>query len=140
MLTCQRSRSLTIGCLFQENASIFVCVFSSEHAEKLADRRATKAADRTSHPPGRAMSATATKRKQLANISKASTRPRRSIGLWVDHELLRKHLSPKRPRFFLPEGSELAVSNRYLQLADMLLQHAEKRRTKQPIELKRKAA
>lgn len=71
------------------------------------------------------MSAAAAKRQKQSN----SARPKRSLDnpnedhfsrLWVDHELLRKHLSSK-PKFLIPTDSTMAVNNHYLELADLAL-------------------
>jgi hypothetical protein len=62
------------------------------------------------------------------NIQKRNARPKRGIkapgddrdlGLWVDYDLLRKHQG--RPTQIILHGHTSAVSNRYLELADMAL-------------------
>ena len=95
------------------------------------------------------MSAAAPRRQKQANVTKAPARPKRSIekphvdhppGLWVDHELLRKHMSSRQPRFVLPADSGLAANNRYLELADLALNNIEMMPVRGLAELKRKKA
>jgi len=74
------------------------------------------------------MSASAKDPRQ-SNAIKAPARAKRSIDnrkqdrssrLWVDQELLRKHMS-SQPKFLLPVESLLAANNYYLELADLAL-------------------
>jgi hypothetical protein len=72
-----------------------------------------------------------------AKVKKAKTRPKRTIlagsddhpvGLWIDHELLRKHTQQQTPRTIIHGNSE-AAGNRYLELADIVLGNKKKKKT-----------
>jgi hypothetical protein len=95
------------------------------------------------------MSAAAPRRQKQPNVTKAPAHPKRSTkkpdvdhpqGLWVDWELLRKHMSSRQPRFVLPSDSGLAANNRYLELADLALDNIEIMPMRGLSELKRKKA
>jgi hypothetical protein len=59
--------------------------------------------------------------KSLPNLKRSIANPKgdHPIGLWVNSEFLRK-LSSREPRLSV-QDAQMAVHNRYLQLADLVL-------------------
>ena len=94
------------------------------------------------------MSAAAAKRQKQAAPTKAADRPKRSrenlreiqpVGLWVDRDVMRRHMSAT-PKFVIPTDSILAAHNHYLELADLALQNTEVTPVRYLPKLKRKKA
>lgn len=94
------------------------------------------------------MSAAGAKRQKQSHPPKAADRPKRSrenvseiqpAGLWVDRDVLRRHMSAT-PKFVIPTESILAAHNHYLELADLALQNTEVTAVRYLPKLKRKTA